>query len=313
MYRRSLGICISLVLGISIVAAANESASQAHLSAADIAAKNVTARGGLEAWRAVQTMSLEGKLGAGGNQRASLPIAPPGRRSTLQIVPPRPAEEVQLPFVMELKRPRKLRFELQFNDQTAIQVFDGVNGWKVRPFLNRLVVEPYTPDEMRIASAQADLDGPLIDYAVKGTRVELAGMEKVEGRDTYKLKLAMKNGQAIDVWIDAETFLEAKIEGQPRRLDGIEHPVEVYFRDYRTVNGLQIPYVLETKVLPVAQTALKSTDTPVPTEKISIEKVLVNPNLEESRFSKPQVGGAASGKSITGANLTNLAAQPRQN
>jgi hypothetical protein len=36
--------------------------------------------------------------------------------------------------------------------------------------------------------------------------------------------------------------LEAKIEGQPRRLDGVSHPVEVYFRDYRRVDGLQIPY-----------------------------------------------------------------------
>ena len=42
-----------------------------------------------------------------------------------------------LPFIMELKRPRKMRFELQFKGQTAVQVFDGANGWKLRPFLNR--------------------------------------------------------------------------------------------------------------------------------------------------------------------------------
>ncbi len=117
------------------------------------------------------------------------------------------------------------------------------SGWKLRPFLNRRVVEPYTADEMKLASMQADLDGPLVDYAAKGTRIELDGMEKVEDRDTYKLKLTMKSGQAIHVWIDAQTFLEAKIEGQPRRLDGTDHPVEVYFRDYRTVNGLQIPFI----------------------------------------------------------------------
>jgi len=95
---------------------------------------------------------------------------------------------------------------------------------------------------------QEDLDGPLVDYAAKGTSVELAGMEKVEGRDTYKLNLTRKDGQAIHVWIDPQTFLEAKIEGPPRRLDGTDYPVQVYFRDYRSVNGLQIPFVLETKV-----------------------------------------------------------------
>ena len=67
---------------------------------------------------------------------------------------------------------------------------------------------------MKTTAMQGDLDGPLVDYAAKGTRIELAGMEKVEGRDTYKLKLTMKNGAALHVWIDAETFPEAKIEGQ---------------------------------------------------------------------------------------------------
>jgi len=136
---------------------------------------------------------------------------------------------------------------------------------------------------------QADLDGPLVDYAAKGTQIELAGKEKVENRDTYKLKLTMKNGQAIHVWIDAQTFLEAKIEGQPKRLDGTDHPVEVYYRDYRPVSGLQIPFVLETKVLPVAKTALGIKDTPVPTEKIIVDKVVVNPKLDEKLFSKPAI------------------------
>ena len=299
MIRKSLVICISWALAISLAAAGDIPASQAKLSAADIVDKNVAARGGLQAWRSVHTMSLAGKLGAGGNQRATLPVpAPAAPRSSKQkfseqMFSTRSVEEVQLPFVLELERPRKMRMELQFKGQTAIQVFDGANGWKLRPYLNRRVVEPYTPDEMKMASMQADLDGPLVDYAAKGTQIELAGMEKVEDRDTYKLKLTMKNGEAIHVWIDAQTFLEAKIEGQPRMLDGTYHPVEVYFQDYRPVNGLQIPYVLETKVLPVTKTALGIRDTPVPAEKIIIDKVVVNPKLDQSHFSKPEIGAAS--------------------
>ena len=296
MFRKSVGICISLALASSLAAAADVSQSGAKLSAADIVDKNVAARGGLQAWRAVQTMSLSGKLGAGGNQRATLQVPVSGKKrsaSESAIASSRPVEEVQLPFVMEVKRPRKMRFELQFNGSTAIQVYDGANGWKLRPFLNRNVVEPYTADELKMSSMQADLDGPLVDYAAKGTKIELVGVEKVEDRDTYKLKLTMKNGSAIHVWIDAQTFLEAKIEGQPRRLDGTDHPVEVYFRDYRPVDGLQIPYALETRVLPVAHTALGFKDTPVPPEKTFIDKVMVNPKLDESRFSKPEIGIAS--------------------
>jgi outer membrane lipoprotein-sorting protein len=296
MIRKSfviLLICISLALTISLAAAGDIPASRVNLSAAAIVDKNVVARGGLQAWRGVQTMSMEGKLGAGGNQRAALPVPVPGRNANQTILPQRPVQEVQLPFAMELKRPRKMRIELTFNGQTAVQVFDGSNGWKLRPFLNRRVVEPYTADEMQSESIQSDLDGPLVDYAAKGTKIELAGMEKVEDRDTYKLKLTLKSGQSIHVWIDAQTFLEAKIEGQPRRLDGIYHPVEVYYRDYRQVQGLQIPHVLETKVLPVALKSARLKDPAVPPEKITIDKVVLNRNLEDSRFSKPEAGVAS--------------------
>jgi hypothetical protein len=291
MFRKTLTILLSLSFALSLNAAPGTSPTVPKLSAAEIVEKNVAARGGLQAWRGVQTMTLTGKLGAGGNQRATLSVPvpeaqPKGQRA---ILPHRPIEEVQLPFVMEMKRPGKVRFELQFNNQTAIQVFDGVQGWKLRPFLNRREVELYSPEEIKIASRQGELDGFLIDYAAKGTRVELDGIEKVEGRDTYKLMLTLKSGDVTHLWVDAQTFFETKVEGQPRRLDGTYHPVEVYYRDYRTVGGLQIPFVLETRVLPVTKTATGFRDTPVPAEKILVDKVTVNPKLDDSLFSKPEI------------------------
>ena len=267
MLRKALAILISAAFALSLNAAPGTSPTVSKLSAAEIVDKNVAARGGLQAWRGVQT-----------------------------VLPQRPIEEVQLPFVMDLARPHKLRLELQFKGQTAIQVYDGTKGWKVRPFLNRMEVEPYTEEEAKIASAQQDLDGPLVDYAAKGTKIDLDGMGKVEDRDTYKLKLTLKTGQQLHVWVDAKTFLEAKMEGQPKRMDGTYHPVELYYRDYRAVSGLEIPFVLETRVLPVAKTALGVRDTPVPPEKIILEKVTVNPKLDDAHFSRPQVGVASKTK-----------------
>jgi hypothetical protein len=299
MLRKTFTILLGTAFALSLRAAPGNSPTVPTLSAKEIADKNVAARGGLQAWRAVETMTLEGKMGAGGNQRATLSVPVPGARKAqngLQGFRPRPVEEVQLPFVMDLARPRKARVELQFKGQTAIQVYDGTNGWKLRPFLNRLEVEPYTPEEMKIASMQSELDGPIVDYAAKGTRIELDGVEKVEDRDTYKLKLTLKSGEVTHAWVDAQTFLEAKIEGQPRRLDGTYHPVEIYYRDYRNVNGLKIPFVLETRVLPVAKNALGMRDTPVPPEKALIEKVVINPKFDSGLFSKPAVSVAAKAK-----------------
>jgi outer membrane lipoprotein-sorting protein len=273
MSGKSVVIGSFLVLAASLALGSNPSV--ANLTADQVIAKNVAARGGLQAWRAVQTLSMSGKMDAGGNERPTL--AATGVRTGGGKLPTRPKEEAQLPFRMELKRARKTRLELDFRGQTAIQVYDGTNGWKLRPFLNRHEVEPYTAEEIKATALQADLDGPLVDYVAKGTKAELEGTEKVESRDTYRLKLTFKNGQTQHIWVDGQTFLETKIEGTPRRLDGKYHSVEVYYRDFRGVSGLMVPYVLETKVQGVPQT-----------EKIRIEKVSVNPKVEDSRFAKLQ-------------------------
>jgi hypothetical protein len=248
-----------------------------QLSAEAIVEKNVSARGGLAAWRAVQTLEMTGKMDAGGNDRRTLPTPVPGSKRGRNMPPPRPAEQAQLPFVMDLRRPRQMRVEIVFKGETAVQVYDGSKGWKLRPFLNRHEVEPYTADELRFASAQSDLDGPLVDFAAKGSKVELEGTDQVEGRSVYKLKVTDKGGNVRRVWIDPESFLETKIEGSPRRLDGKYHPVAVYYRDYRSVNGLMMPYLLETAVEGVKDT-----------EKIQIEKIVLNPKLGDDRFAMPR-------------------------
>jgi hypothetical protein len=74
------------------------------------------------------------------------------------------------------------------------------------------------------------------------------------------------------------------------------HPVDVYYRDYRQVNGLQIPFVLETKVMAVTGSGTASKNLPVQVEKIVIEKVQVNPKLDASLFSKPVIETATLAK-----------------
>jgi hypothetical protein len=278
-------LCFSLVL-----TAADTKPAPAGLSADQIVQKNIAARGGSQAWRAVQTLSLSGKMdaGSGSNDAAERMRIMQGQRGSrggkMELMDSRqigsksePTKQVQLPVVMEMKRPGKSRVEIQFAGKTAVQVFDGTNGWKFRPYLNRNDVEPFTPEEMKSASQRPELDGMLVDYAAKGSKVELEGTEKVEGHDAYKLKVTDKAGTVRRVWIDAQSFLDVKVEGEPRRMDGKMHNVYLYQRDFRAVQGIQVPYLTETAV-----------DGYPGTHKLVLEKVEVNPKLEDSLFAKPK-------------------------
>jgi hypothetical protein len=86
-----------------------------------------------------------------------------------------------------------------------------------------------------------------------------------------------KNGYSRHVWVDAENFLEAKVDGSPRRLDGKYRAVATLFRDYRPVGGLMMPYLMETTVEGIKDT-----------EKIMFETIVANPKLDDSRFAKPR-------------------------
>ncbi len=262
----------------------------AERAAVPILQKNAEARGGLAAWRKVRTLAMSGNLDAGVPRdpakqaaaylRAWRQTKAEARRAALHGTGDATEQPVQLPFVMELERPRKSRVEVTFRGERAVQVYDGSSGWKLRPFLGRREVEPFTDEETRQAALQTDLDGPLLDADRKGSKVELLGTEPVEGRDAYKLHVTSRTGEIRNVWVDAQTFLEVKIDGS-RRMDGKPRPVFTYFREWRPVDGLLMPFVLETAVEGIRGS-----------EKIHVEHVAENPPLDGSRFSKPDVTGA---------------------
>jgi hypothetical protein len=285
--RKSLLLSIPLCLSFSYpLLAAQRKTTAARLSAAQVVKKHVSARGGLQAWRAIQTLSLSGKMdaGAGDSIARSLRVARPGasnrkarREIAASAAKPEPEKQVQLPFTLARQRPNKSRLEIEFAGKTAVQVYDGTNGWKLRPYLNRNDVEPFTSQEAKSAAANADMDDPLIDYKAKGTKVELEGVEPVGGHDAYKLKLTSKTGTVQHVWIDAKSFLDVKVEGVPRRMDGKLRSVWLYQRDFRSVQGLKIPFIVEAIVDGYPQA-----------HKIVLDKVAVNPKLDAAAFAKPK-------------------------
>ena len=285
------GVGCTLVCVVAVaVSTADAKPAPANLSATQIVDRFIAARGGLVAWHAVQSMSWSGKLDAGTGDSAArsrefvktMTVPVTKREAIAQMTAPvmntGKAKQVELPFVIDMERPNKSRVEIQFAGKTAVQVYDGKNGWMVRPYLNRDDAEPFTPDEAKSQAGKWRLDGPLMDYAANGAKVALEGVEPVDGHDAYRIKLTAKDGHVQHFWIDTQSFLDVKVEGTPRRMDGRTRTVWVYQRDFRDVNGLKIPFQLVTAV-----------DGYPDTHKLVIDKVALNPALNAALFEKPGV------------------------
>ncbi len=287
--RVLLAVIVSLSLPLGALGADARTKTKtktARLTAEQIVERHVAARGGLAPWRSVQSMVWNGKLDAGfgdsvarSKRYVSNAMARKGAeaRAPASKAGAGAEKQVQLPFVLEVKRPAKSRVEIQFAGKTAVQVYDGANGWLLRPYLNREDWEPFTREQAGSQQGKWDLDGPLVDHAAKGTKVELVSVEPVEGRDAYELKLTHKDGTVQHVWIDAKTFLDVKVEGTPRRMDGKLRTVWVTQRDFRSVHGLMVPFLLETAVEGYPDT-----------HKMTLDRVALNPRLDDDRFTKPR-------------------------
>jgi len=266
------------------IAAMHHEVAQARnaipLTAEQIAEKNAEARGGLATWRSIQSLTMKGSMDAGKVKSADKQSLEVPRILTEKGRRPRHIKEdegkvVELPFQLELQRPRNMRLEVEFAGATAVQVFDGTNGWKLRPFMGRREPEPYTDEELNIAMQQPDMEGLLIDYVAKGYKLALDGIESVDGKDAYKLALTLPNGQLRHVWVDTRTYLDVKMDGS-RKLNGRERVVSTFIRSYKSAGGVKIPDLVETRVEGITGS-----------EKMKIDKVIINAQLDPGHFSKP--------------------------
>jgi outer membrane lipoprotein-sorting protein len=254
--------------GAAVDAAPPPAAATAAPSVEQIVERNVQARGGLDAWRALKTLGEKGYIEHGQLK------GPKKRHGT--PVPGHGAMDQNLPFTLQIKRPHKLRLEMNLGDATALQLFDGKEGWTVQPSPKGPLMRRFSPAEAQAQAEQNDPEGPLIDAAAKGTIVTLDGEDTVEGHAAYKLSLAMKSGPGRHVWVDKQTYLDLKIDGA-RLIEGRVWPTETYFYDWKTAGRLKLPYRIETAVNDVRTSS-----------RIVVEHVTVNAPIADDVFSLPK-------------------------
>jgi hypothetical protein len=215
----------------------------------EIIAKNLAARGGANRLRAMQTQRLVGHISFG--------------------------SDTAMPFVVEIKRPGRLRNEIVVDQKTIVRAIDGDAGWAFNPLAGDSGPRPLTADELRNMADDADLEGPLLDYIAKGNLIELVGRVPVEGRPAWKLKVTLPGGDVQYDYLDAESWLEVKWEGSVRNA-GRPQAIQTMFRDYRPVNGVMVPWLMDS-----------STPGTSYTQRIVFDSVAVDQPIDDARFVAP--------------------------
>ena len=220
----------------------------------DLIAKNAQARGGLDKLHGIKTLRVTARVSEG---------------------------DFRATYVQENKRNDKVREETVFQGMARVRAFDGQTSWQINPFGGRKDPELMSQDDSKPLVVDSDVEGLLIDYKLKGHQAELSGHDSVEGTDCYKIKLTLKDGDVRYYYLDADSYLEIKIESQTKIRGAIRYR-ETMLGDYEQVDGIYFPFAIQRgEAGSEERTAY------------TVEKIEVNLPLDDSLFALPATKTAA--------------------
>jgi outer membrane lipoprotein-sorting protein len=151
-----------------------------------------------------------------------------------------------VPFTLTAERPNRLKVESFSPLRRVIQGYDGEKA----PWLSHSEVKGGVAQDMAAADAKdfvanADFDGPLVNFAEKGYSVDYAGEDVLEGRRAYKLLIMSPSDDIFFMWVDAENHEVVKRTVYKANKEG-RVTVETFFKDFRPVAGVLQPHRVET-------------------------------------------------------------------
>lgn len=167
----------------------------------------------------------------------------------------------------------------QVNNKASRQEFTAMNmtgyfitrqdsGWTYMPFMGQTAAEPMPAEALSVAKDALDMFD-LLDYAAKGTKVELLGKEDVDGTEAFKLKVTTKSGNEKTVFVDTKNYYAIR-EVNKVSVNGQTMEAVSTFSDYKKLpEGIVLPFSMQTAQSPSPMT---------------FSKIEINPTLPESLF-----------------------------
>jgi len=171
-------------------------------------------------------------------------------------------------FTFMVKQPNRYYSELRSQGKTFIESYNGKSAWhntdsgEISTLLGPQALEMEAVAQYYNSHLQA-LTKSKIGAAYKG-------QASVRGRDAYQVELTYPTGIQWEVFFDPQSHLIVKEMGS---LAGI--PREIYYDEYRAVNGWKVPYKIEIHRGPDIY-------------EVAVTRAIVNETIGERTFDFPK-------------------------
>jgi hypothetical protein len=144
-----------------------------------------------------------------------------------------------------------MRLDMEIMGTSNYQIINAKQGWVFMPVMGMTEAKEMDAEQYKSFSSQMDIQGTLFNYKEKGSTIELAGTEKVDGAEAYKLKVTLQSGKTVNYFIDKKTDRVIKTSSKTTVQDQ-EMDVETAFSDYKqNIDGYWFPYTISNMQGPI--------------------------------------------------------------
>jgi outer membrane lipoprotein-sorting protein len=151
---------------------------------------------------------------------------------------------MEMPTVMWMKNPDKIKTVTTVNGQDMIQAFDGEKGYTVSPMTGSTEPVEMTPDQVKQTVRSNIFQNSMVKY-LKNGQLTLAGEDKVNDKPAYKIKATIEGGTVIDMFIDKSSYFLVKTSTTVSQ-GGMTVVVDSYPSNYTETDGVLIPMTTTT-------------------------------------------------------------------
>ena len=243
--RSTIRSITPLLLSLAVIAPA------AAATLDEVIAKHIEARGGQDNWGKIQSVRITGDYTAFSKVAA---------------------------FTLTRARDNSYLLDTKMNGRVVIIGYDGATTWWNNHWFKE-GAQRMTGIDSDVAKADAHFVNPLFNYEELGMTAEYLGETEYEGIPALGIKLTRPDGAEETWYLDPSSYLEfARTSpgsdfGQPR-------PQRTFYDDFREIEGVMIPYLIE------AQWYTRD-------RVMHVSKVEINADVDPAMFSMPSPEGMA--------------------
>ena len=179
------------------------------------------------------------------------------------------------PIVIEVKRPDRVRVEVDLPRGAFLAGFDGSTAWQVDPRLSPGRAVPLPTLLARRISEIADIDGPLARWKSAGRPFRVEPLEPENGERALRVEADEPDGTVSTLEVDPESGRARKWRGrlgEGRRA----RDVEVAFSDERELDGVFFPSCVS---------AGRAREPPALV--IELDRLELDPEIDDAWFAPP--------------------------